>query len=433
MDEASREGLLAAAAAFRAGVLRWQAGSDDFPTAALEALEQAEAEAAKDSFFRARVMPAAPPSLASIRAVNSKMSILSYTISRGRVHGLVATPYGGGIRDLGDARTVVRAAAGHATALSEGAQVESRASHSSGHVLRKTLLDPFTQELSGQGWYVVIAPHMLRRFMFTTFPEQASGLRWLADIRTMSVLDSVARVNIITEEERDPERFRKGPDFLAFNSPEPVAAPEPEEGEEEGGKGKGKAKKGKRAADEEAGAIEAVKHVCISEDDSPPNVRSANRFFDPEFRELCSGQQATLTNYFELAPRARFIQLDSLDATARGGFSMADGDLDLTTVRSIPLVAELVIVTASGSEDQQHERARAFLDAGAQAVLFTAWQVPEGVHPRMIDGFWAAVKRDRPTSRATAEGRDSLMRDALLGEDLDNPGLWGSLILYTTP
>ena len=51
----------------------------------------------------------------------------------------------------------------------------------------------------------------------------------------------------------------------------------------------------------------------------------------------------------------------------------------------------------------------------------------------MLDGFWAAVKRDRSIARANAEGRDSLLRDALLGEDMDDPGLWGSMLLYTTP
>jgi len=436
MDEASREGLLAAAAAFRAGVLRWQAGADSFPQEALESLEKAEAEAAKDNVFRTRVMPVAPPALAKIREVNGKMSILSYNISRGKVHGLVVTPRGGGIRDLGSARTVAKASADHANALMSGARTDGRASHAAGDVLRAALLDPFTQELSGQGWYVVLGPQSMRRFMFTTFPEQASGLRWLADIRTMAMLDSAGRINTITEDERDPERFRKGPDFLAFDSPEKVeAAPAEEEAPEEAPKAKAKKpKKGKKGKGKEAaGAIEEVEHTCTSKKEPPPNVRAANRFFDPEFRELCAGQQATLANYFELAPRARYIQLDSLEPTARGGFALGDGELDLTTVRSIPLVAELVILSASGTEAQQHQRARAFLDAGAQAVLFTAWDVPEGVHARMIDGFWAALKRDRPISRATAEGRDSLMRDALLGEDLDNPGLWGSVLLYTTP
>ena len=438
LDEASREGLLAAASAFRAGVLRWQTGSDSFPTAALESLEKAETEAAKDSVFRNRVMPSAPPALSDIRDVNRKMSILSYTMSRGTVHGLVITPRTGGIKDLGSARTVNKAAADHANALMAGAQLEGRASHAAGDVLRSALLDPFTQELTGQGWYVVLGPQSLRRFMFTTFPDQASGLRWLADIRTMAMLDSAARINTITEDDRDPERFRKGPDFLAFVSPAPPPEQEkeaPEEtGEEEGPPAKAKAKAKARAkAKDAAGAIEQAEHLCKMPKESPPNVRAGNRFFDPEFRELCSGGQATLKNYFELAPRARYIQFDSVDPTARGGFALGDGELDLTTVRSIPLVAELVLLSASGTEQQQHERARAFLDAGAQAVLITGWQVPDGVQPRMIDGFWAALKRDRPISRATAEGRDSLMRDALLGEDLDNPGLWGSMLLYTTP
>jgi hypothetical protein len=435
MDEKSRLALLEATALVRAGVGRWLAGVDDFPSEAFTALEAAEKAAASDSVFRTQVMSSAPAPLADVRRVNSKITILSYMIDRGRVNGLVITEDGGSIKDLGDSRAVLANAAEHALSLRSGALAMVRASHNGGNSLRATLIDPFTRELSGQGWYLVLGPQDLRQFMFTTFPEQASGLRWLADIRTVALLDVASRINVTMDEERDPERFRQGPDLLAFASPAPPVVeeedPEAEEAEAPESKSKGKGKgKGKSKAQSE---IEEPQHTCGTGGDVPVNVAVAHRFFDPDFRETCIGSDAQLANYFELAPRTRYMHLDELDATSRGGFVFGDGELDLTTVRSIPLVAELVIISSEGSTEQQQQRARAFLDAGAEAVLFTGWSVPDGVHERMLDGFWAAVKRDKPISRANAEGRDSLLRDALLGEDRDNPALWGSMILYTTP
>lgn len=435
MDAQSRTALLEAAALVRSGMTRWLAGVDEFPVAAFEKLEAAEKSASSDSVFSAKVKPSAPPPLSDIRRVNSKLSILSYVIDRGRVQGLVITPKGGAIKDLGESSGVMRNISEHATSLQAGAKAQTRASHNGGNALREALIDPFTQQLSGHGWYLVLGPRELREFMFTTFPEQAKGLRWLAEIRTVSMLDSAARINVTTEDQLDPERFRKGPDILAFGRPappvegeaEPEDAPEPKAKAKAKGKGKGK---GKGGADE---LVEEPEHFCTHGDDPPVNLTVAHRFFDPDFRETCVGPDAKLSSYFELAPRARYIHIDSVDPTSRGGFKFGDGDLELTTVRSIPIVAELVIITAEGTIEQQQQRARAFLDAGAGAVLFTGWSVPEGVHERMLDGFWAAVKRDKPISRANAEGRDSLLRDALLGEDRDNPALWGSMLLYATP
>ncbi len=455
LDEATRKNLLVASAALRSAMIRWQAGAAPFPAEQLKALEAAEEKADADTVFKARVRTSAPPPLQEIRAVNGKLSVLSFTFSRGQVHGLVVTPNGGGMQDLGSSDKVLKAAGDHLSALQAGARTDTRASHTVGDFLRATLLDPFTQTLSGHGWFAVVAPQPLRDFMFTTFPDQAAGLRWLAEIRTMAVLDRLSRINVLSDDQRDPERFRKGPDFLGLMSPSPApaggvatpAAPaevKPEATEEgapaenapdEGDaapKAKAKAKgKAKAKAGEEGD--EPPDHICLLQGEATPHLKVAERFFDPDFREVCRGPEAGLKQYFELAPRARYIHIDSVEATKRGGFVLADGDLDLNAVRGVPLVAELVIITAEGTLEQQQARASAFLDAGAQAVMMTTWQVPDGVHERMLDGFWSALKRDRPISRAAAEGRDSLLRDALLGDDLDNPGLWGSVLLYTTP
>ena len=182
----------------RAGMLRWHAGMDEFPVEAFRKLEAAEKSASSDSVFSSRVIPSAPPSLADIRRVNRKMSILSYVVERGTVHGLVITPSSGAIKSVGTSRTVMKYVREHAASLRVGAESEARSSHVAGNELRKSLIDPFTQQLSGHGWYLVLGPRELREFMFTTFPEQAKGLRWLAEIRTVALLDSAARINVTT-------------------------------------------------------------------------------------------------------------------------------------------------------------------------------------------------------------------------------------------
>jgi hypothetical protein len=436
MDKETRKALLDASAAVRAGMMRWHAGVDDFPLAAFEKLEAAEKAAASDSVFSARVIPSAPPPLADIRRVNNKMAILLYMVARGTVHGLVITPDGGAIKSLGDVRSFMRNIGEHATSLRASVESKARASHVGGDELRKLLSDPFMQQLSGHGLFLVLGPRELREFMFTTFPETGKALRWLADIRTVAMLDSAARINVTPEDLLDPERFRKGPDILSFGNPSAPVDDGKDEAKAEGeAKSKAKSKsKSKSKAEDEAGAMmEETPHLCTHGDEPSVNLSVAHRFFDPDFRETCVGPDAKLANYFELAPRARYIHIDAVDATDRGGFKFGDGELDLTTVRSIPLVADLVIVSADADIVQQQQRARAFLDAGAGAVLFTGWSVPEEAQERMLDGFWAAVKRDRSIARANAEGRDSLLRDALLGEEMDDPGLWGSMLLYTTP
>jgi len=62
-----------------------------------------------------------------------------------------------------------------------------------------------------------------------------------------------------------------------------------------------------------------------------------------------------------------------------------------------------------------------------------AWPIEEAVQERFLDGYFAALNRDRPPARALNEARESLMRDALLGVDNDDPGLWGAMLLLSTP
>lgn len=431
-----REALLDAAAGARAGVTRWLAGTAPFPSALLEALEAAETAAAEDARFGALVLQAATPDLAAITKEHNRLAMLSYVERRGRVLGLAISPDGGLLRDHGPAAAVRRASDQHMGALLASAQRDGRASHAAGNELRRVLVDPYAGVLTGHGWYLVVGPGHLQRYSFSTFPEQANGLRWLADIRTIGNLPRLGLVPV-AEEEFDPDGY--DPDYLMLGEPQDGEEPEPEP-ETPKAKAKAKAKsksksKAEAEAEDAAGLLEDGQIVmrCRSEVEGPQEFAAGRRHFEPAFLEQCTGVYANSKRLLGLAPKARYLHIGGVPAAGSGGFKLADRELGLEEIRRLEMVAELVVITASATPEVQRRRAQAFLDAGAKAVMVSSWDVEKDALERMMDGFWAALNRDRPVARAVADARDSLMRDSLLGEDLDDPALWGSLVLYTTP
>ena len=86
-----------------------------------------------------------------------------------------------------------------------------------------------------------------------------------------------------------------------------------------------------------------------------------------------------------------------------------------------------------GTADQQVHRARAFLDAGARGVLVNGWTVPVKPLERLIDGFFAALNRDRAPWLALGEARISLVSDPMLGKEGTGPSIWGAPLLFTSP
>lgn len=307
--------------------------------------------------------------------------------------------------------------------------VEAKANHRAGDRLRAMLIDPFTGELRGLGRYQVIAPVALMNFTITTFPEQASGLRWLADIRTVCMLPTLADIRLDRRDSGETIEYR--PDFLGLGAPVAVVAEAP--ADEEGAEAAPDAPDAPAAPENGSVSDEELLRRHRAKRSLPADLVASGRSFGDEFRDVRVGEAATEAAWDELGPTARYVQISTIAASADGGFVLADGELTLTEIRETPMKAELVVITADAPGPVQLQRSRAFLDAGAGSVLVMAWKVDAAVQERFFDGYFSALNRDRPPARALIDARDSLMRDALIGVDLDDPGIWGTALLFSSP
>ncbi len=444
LPEDDRTALLGAAARLRATVGQHLAGGGPWPVEDVAAYEKAEEAAGATQSF-GRTLPAPAPSLEELRSSLSGAVLLSYAARGTRIEGLVLSPSGGSRRYLGDEEKILGWASGHFDAMQGSADAKGRASHVDGDRLRATLVDPFTDVLSGYGRYQVVAPDGLLAFPFTTFPEQANGLRWLADIRTVAV---ASRLRDLSPPIHEISSYK--PDFLAVGEPvsaatggaggsaDAAAAPEPDAGTE--GEGEGAAA-GEPAA-EEAAPPEAKNEKAPAEGGSysapkprklPRTLSSAARHFGSDFREVLMGQHAEAWRYRKRAPRARYLYIVNVPMSDDGGFVLADEDLSINELRTTPLAAELVVIAANAPPAIQAARARAMMDAGAAAVIVWGWAVPEMQINRVVDAFFEAVNRDRAPARALGDARQALLTESMGGEDPDDPAVWGAAVLFGSP
>ena len=194
------EGLRAAVARARSAISAWQAGTGAYPKDALAAMMAAEAGLAKVDGFGAAlptVMIAPTVQLEKLGGVG----ILSYRVSGGSA-----------ARSLGPANKVFQAANTLRSNLEQAGKAGGTTLPAAGDRVRSILIDPFSDMLAGIGRYLVLVPDGLNIFPFTVLPEQSSGLRWLADIRTMAVLPSLATLSAPTHkvETHRPEDHRVG-------------------------------------------------------------------------------------------------------------------------------------------------------------------------------------------------------------------------------
>ncbi len=440
LETAQRESVLSAAAAVRAGMALYQAGGAA-PMEALNAYVVAEKTAGESSVAFARLQPTAGITVESLRELSPRAAILSFRLAPSGAHGVVLTPAGGGMRGLGKSDRIQQAAAEQASSLAAAAQTEERAQHRTGDRLRSLLLDPFIQELTGYGRYLVIADEPLLQFPFTTFPEQSAGLRYLADIRTMCVSQTLRDLF----SGKSDGQFK--PDYLALASPsEGVPDDVPvEEGAEgaEGEKTDGEKADGDKSKKDDEKKSEKLKGRNISDadlmnrykkkSDLPVDILSGQRNFGEGFREIKTGPNVRLATWNSLAAAARYIHISDVPMASDGGFKLADGDLRLSDIRATPIKAQMVMITAPASAEVQLARVRALFDAGAEAVAVTLWEVPDPALERMMDGFYQALNRDRNTTRVLGQARETLLRDALIGKDFDRASIWGSLVLFAVP
>ena len=160
---------------------------------------------------------------------------------------------------------------------------------------------------------------------------------------------------------------------------------------------------------------------------------TASGGFNPDFTLVKALSDATLEVWSGPATNARYIHFAEINPSWDGGFVLADGELTLEMIRNTEIKAEMVMITAVAPPDVQLSRVRALLDSGAQTVAVTLWEVPPPALERLADGFYAALNRDRSTTRALGQGRETLLRDALGGQDYNDPSVWGGLVLFAAP
>jgi hypothetical protein len=428
-----RDALLGAAAAARASMLRYQAGAGPLPADAFEALAKAETAAGAATVSLKRMLPAKPPSIRELRRALDGAALLSYTVGPSKVYGLALTNQGGAIRELGSARDLRALAGRHRGALEAAAGAEAKAAHSAGDGLRRVMIDPFMGDLSGFGRYLVLAPSEVFTFQFTTLPEQSDGLRWLAAIRTLSMAPDVRSIRLAPEKPSE-DSTAYNPDFLGLGAPE-AAPPSADVGAEAGAAdGEGEAPAGDQPEAEVGGTTdEDLLRRHRANTNMPLELGAASRQFGADFRQILVGTDASAAKWGDLVKKARYIHISEVEPAGDGGFALADGDLSLASIRTTPIRAQLVIITAEGPAEVQLSRARAFLDAGAESVMVSTWSVPAKVYDRLFDGFYEAINRDRTAAASAREARESLLRTSLNEYEQDDPADWGSMVLYSLP
>ena len=407
------EGLRAAVARARAEIAAWQAGTGEYPKEALAALATVEAGLAKENGFGALLptpMVAPTTQLEKLGGVG----ILSYRVTGGQLHGVVLSKRGSAARSLGPASKVFQAANMLRSNLEQAGKAGGTTLPAAGDRVRSILIDPFSDMLAGIGRYLVLVPDGLNIFPFTVLPEQSSGLRWLADIRTMAVLPSLATLSTPTHkiETYNPDFLGIGTGSSALNAP---AAPPP-------------------TPDPDAeGGVEVQLELAAPAGLALDELGVSSRIFPAGLKVTASGDQAVKKVWTERASSSRYIHLNGLAASADGGIALTDGDLSLAEIRATPLGAQLVVITAPAPIEVQILRVQAFLDAGAKNVLVSAWPIPDQLRIRFLGAFYEAVGRDRTAARALTEAHEAIVRDDMAGDSVADPSSWGSFMLFGTP
>jgi CHAT domain-containing protein len=235
----------------------------------------------------------------------------------------------------------------------------------------------------------------LTAYPFTTLPEQAEGLRWLADIRQMA---SAPTVGALVRDLREvtPDTFKL--DFLAFGGEEKA----PNENE-------------------------------LTDFETPNELKVCGRYFQSGNDEVLTGSEALLSVWREKAGAARYIHLAELTPAMNGGFQLSDGALSLDEIRNTELHADMVVITARGTAAQQQQRARAFLDGGAEWVLVTNWDLPDRFRVRYLGNIYDSMNQERPPIRAMSEGGNRMINDGMTSLNWDDPAVWGVFTLFGKP
>jgi len=158
-----------------------------------------------------------------------------------------------------------------------------------------------------------------------------------------------------------------------------------------------------------------------------------------EAEDLLLGGEATLERFVELAPRCRHLHLATHgllrpDNPGASVLRLADHWLSCRDVARLPLAAELVALSACHagldrihSGDELVGLGRAFIDAGARAVLTTLWAVPDGAVVPWMRVFYREL--------SAGAGAAAALRQASLSarEKRPHPWAWAPFALVGHP
>ena len=179
--------------------------------------------------------------------------------------------------------------------------------------------------------------------------------------------------------------------------------------------------------------------------DTAPEVRQAGTLFGPasKLSLRTDGSRDTYRNY---AGRAAHILLSThgthvaqsrfgyLDLTAKEGHAVR---LTASEIATRPLVAELVTLAACETargiamlSDERLDLSRAFLIAGADAILATRWRVPDGDDTRQfVVDFYTALLRGGPNGTRMRKDEALTRARQFSRERGDTAELWAAWVL----
>ena len=169
--------------------------------------------------------------------------------------------------------------------------------------------------------------------------------------------------------------------------------------------------------------------------------------FDPSHTLRLGPGEVFYRTYVEHAPAARQILISSQAVLDRGRRRLTfleidaserhDHRLSAAEIATIPLDAELVTLAACDTaaatalfSDERLDLSRAFLAAGAGAVLATHWKLPEGYRTsRFLTDFYSAYRRGGPEGKGMRKDQALTQARRLSRERGDPSRIWAAWIL----
>jgi CHAT domain-containing protein len=158
-----------------------------------------------------------------------------------------------------------------------------------------------------------------------------------------------------------------------------------------------------------------------------------------------TGQDASKDTFMKMAPNAKIIHiatharldgqspLNSYLQLARIGSDKMEGKLQATDILSMDVSAELVVLSGcnTGSilpSGSSQSLVRAFVAAGADAVVASLWNVDDAVAPTVVTSFYKYLRDGERKSRALQLAKLDLIR-----QGKKDPFFWAGYILIGDP